>query len=94
MDFCYGFITFPELYLTLPAGISFDLMRYWDGQPVRFACCRRTTNGAVPEDEDMFWCVEIRMARSDSDSEGSSGKEELDSESGEAAGQAQSADVD
>ncbi|KAI0250671.1 hypothetical protein BJV78DRAFT_546765 [Lactifluus subvellereus] len=41
-DFCYGFIQFtPTLSLQLPGGISFDLMHYWDGQPVRFMCCER-----------------------------------------------------
>ena len=39
IDFCYGFIQFtPTLSLQLPGGISFDLMHYWDGQPV---CCER-----------------------------------------------------
>lgn len=40
-DFCYGFLSFPEIRLNLPGGISFDLMNYWDGQPVRFVCCER-----------------------------------------------------
>lgn len=41
-DFCYGFLQFsPSLSLRLPGGVSFDLMHYWDGQPVRFVCCRR-----------------------------------------------------
>jgi hypothetical protein len=40
-DFCYGFLSFPEIRLNIPGGISFDLMRYWDGQPVRFVCCER-----------------------------------------------------
>ncbi|KAF5333866.1 hypothetical protein D9758_017104 [Tetrapyrgos nigripes] len=41
-DFCYGFLEFsPSLSLRLPGGISFDLMKYWDGQPVRFVCCER-----------------------------------------------------
>jgi len=40
-DFCYGFLSFPSLSLNLPGGISFDLMKYWDGQPVRFVCCER-----------------------------------------------------
>ncbi|EIN08371.1 hypothetical protein PUNSTDRAFT_126442 [Punctularia strigosozonata HHB-11173 SS5] len=41
-DFCYGFLEFsPTLSLRLPGGISFDLMKYWDGQPVRFVCCER-----------------------------------------------------
>lgn len=41
-DFCYGFLEFsPSLALKLPGGLSFDLMKYWDGQPVRFVCCER-----------------------------------------------------
>ncbi|KAG6335512.1 hypothetical protein ID866_3584 [Astraeus odoratus] len=42
IDFCYGFLEFnPRLVLRLPGGITFDLMRYWDMQPVRFMCCER-----------------------------------------------------
>jgi hypothetical protein len=44
-DFCYGFLSFPEIRLNLPGGISFDLMNYWDGQPVRFVCCERRREG-------------------------------------------------
>jgi len=44
-DFCYGFLSFPQLALTLPGGLSFDLMKYWDGQPVRFVCCERAEDG-------------------------------------------------
>jgi len=40
-DFAYGFLSFPEIRLHLPGGVSFDLMNYWDGQPVRFVCCER-----------------------------------------------------
>ena len=29
----------------LIGGLSFDLMRYWDGQPVRFVCCERASGG-------------------------------------------------
>lgn len=44
-DFAYGFLSFPEIRLNLPGGISFDLMNYWDGQPVRFVCCERRRDG-------------------------------------------------
>ncbi|KAF5379560.1 hypothetical protein D9757_009255 [Collybiopsis confluens] len=45
-DFCYGFLEFaPSLTLRLPGGISFDLLKYWDGQPVRFVCCERKKEG-------------------------------------------------
>ncbi|KDQ13405.1 hypothetical protein BOTBODRAFT_33710 [Botryobasidium botryosum FD-172 SS1] len=77
-DFCYGFISFPHLYLNLPGGISFDLVRYWDGQPVRFVCCKRSSQGAVPADDEMFWCVEIRMAPSEDEHESGDRGDEID----------------
>lgn len=41
-DFAYGFLSFsPTIALMIPGGLTFDLMRYWDGQPVRFVCCER-----------------------------------------------------
>ena len=68
-DFCYGFINFaPALSLQLPGGLSFDLMRYWDGQPVRFVCCERPKSGARSGEAPwgrIFWCVAIEMVDSD-----------------------------
>jgi len=72
MDFCYGFLEFsPSLALRLPGGVSFDLMKYWDGQPVRFVCCERkqkAENGARPQGGvsgdpwgRIFWCVQIEL---------------------------------
>ena len=67
-DFCYGFLSFPSLALNLPGGISFDLKKYWDGQPVRFVCVERRRRDAGAEegwedDEDrMFWCVVFEAA--------------------------------
>lgn len=65
-DFCYGFIEFsPSLALRLPGGLSFDLMRYWDGQPVRFVCCERKGASDTQNAEDgdpwgrIFWCIAI-----------------------------------
>ncbi|KAI0026781.1 hypothetical protein K488DRAFT_64527 [Vararia minispora EC-137] len=66
-DFCYGFIQFaPSPSLQLPGGISFDLMRYWDGQPVRFMCCERKGSAADDGDEDVpwgrvSWCIVIEL---------------------------------
>lgn len=64
-DFCYGFLEFsPSLTLRLPGGISFDLLRYWDGQPVRFMCCERKTSRSMPGSDPWgrsFWCVAIEM---------------------------------
>ncbi|KAF9019107.1 DUF1769-domain-containing protein [Hymenopellis radicata] len=47
----------PLTALRLPGGLSFDLMRYWDGQPVRFVCCERGT-GDQPWGR-VFWCLSI-----------------------------------
>jgi hypothetical protein len=61
----------PSLSLQLPGGLSFDLMRYWDGQPVRFVCCERAsssvTSSSNPAEEGrdpwgrIFWCVAIEV---------------------------------
>jgi len=64
-DFCYGFIQFPSLSLCLPGGISFDLTKYWDGQPVRFVCCERAEPGQNPVDARSFWCVAIEKVGDD-----------------------------
>jgi hypothetical protein len=77
MDFCHGFLEFtPSLTLRLPGGISFDLLKYWDGQPVRFACCeRKREDGMYAQGDDatedpwggMFWCVQIELAEDEQD---------------------------
>jgi len=48
MDFAYGYFQFPELCLSLPGGISFDLKKYWCNQPFRFVCCDRGPGGSGP----------------------------------------------
>jgi len=74
-DFCYGFLEFsPTLSLRLPGGMGWDLTRYWDGQPVRFVCCKRPDDTQTGRDEDsdpwgkVFWCVAIEPC-DDSDDE-------------------------
>ncbi|KAJ7597332.1 hypothetical protein C8J56DRAFT_773657 [Mycena floridula] len=63
-DFCYGFIQFsPKLELKLP-GMAFDLQRYWDGQPVRFVCCERKSDGDQPWGK-IFWCVIVELCEED-----------------------------
>lgn len=64
MDFCYGFINFtPTLSLQLPGGLSFDLMKYWDRQPVRFVCCKRKDSAEIEGDPwgRIFWCIAIDL---------------------------------
>jgi len=66
IDFCYGFLEFkPKIVLRIPGGISFDLMHYWDGQPVRFVCCerKRPTNDQSADGQEpwgrVFWAISI-----------------------------------
>jgi len=70
-DFCYGFLEFaPSLALRLPGGLTFDLVRYWDGQPVKFVCCQRKNSSAADGEDPwgtLFWCVSIEMANNDHD---------------------------
>src|SRR5258706_7316844 len=62
-DFCYGFLTFPKITLSLPGGINFDLMKYWDGQPVRFVCCERNSDaaGRLEGPGRTFLCVVLEV---------------------------------
>lgn len=62
-DFCYGFLSFPSITLRLPCGISFDCMKYWDGQPVTFVCCERAKTGKGPG--RTFWCVRFEVVADD-----------------------------
>lgn len=62
VDFCYGFLEFnPTLALRIPGGLTFDIMKYWDGQPVRFVCCERKKSDDDPWGR-IFWCVSIGIA--------------------------------
>ena len=61
-DFCYEYLHFrPEgITLQLP-GISIDMLRYWDGQPVQFVCCERGDAETGRPWGRVFWCVVIEM---------------------------------
>ncbi|KIY73616.1 DUF1769-domain-containing protein [Cylindrobasidium torrendii FP15055 ss-10] len=75
-DFCYGFLEFhPSLALRLPGGLSFDLMRYWDGQPVRFVCCERANGGGEPFGR-ILWCVCIEPEKEEEIQAAKAGPEE------------------
>ncbi|KZT25784.1 hypothetical protein NEOLEDRAFT_1147814 [Neolentinus lepideus HHB14362 ss-1] len=83
-DFCYGYLEFsPSLALKLPGGISIDLMRYWDGQQVRFICCKRR-KADDPDGEDgmpwgqMFWCVAIELVKTEQGQANGSVSQEAD----------------
>ena len=90
-DFCYDYLKFsPEgVTLRLPGGISIDMMKYWDGQPVRFVCCERLKKGERTAERPwgrVLWCVAIERAEEDSDGESVQEKEGVQ--------QAQRSDVD
>ncbi|TFK49131.1 DUF1769-domain-containing protein [Heliocybe sulcata] len=83
-DFCYGYLDFsPSLALKLPGGISIDLMRYWDGQQVRFVCCKRRKPGDPDGKNDvpwgrMFWCVAIELVKSEEEPASGSLSQDVD----------------
>ncbi|KAI0346419.1 DUF1769-domain-containing protein [Trametopsis cervina] len=70
-DFCHHFLEFGEdsIILRLPGGISIDLLRYWDGQPVRFVCAERAKPGENADGTPwgrIFFCVAIEKVPEDS----------------------------
>ncbi|OJT14872.1 hypothetical protein TRAPUB_8563 [Trametes pubescens] len=68
-DFCYDFLQFSHsgIALRLPGGITIDVMKYWDGQPVRFVCCERVKKGERTDRPwgRILWCVVIEPAEDD-----------------------------
>lgn len=62
-EFGYGFIEFsPELAVKIPGGLSFNIARYWDGQPVRFVCCERSAAEDAQEPWGrVLWCVSVEL---------------------------------
>ncbi|KAI0071062.1 DUF1769-domain-containing protein [Panus rudis PR-1116 ss-1] len=72
VDFCYNYLYFnPDgVTLRIPGGLSFDMMRYWDGQPVRFICCERLPRGQTGKNGEpwgrIFWCVAIEVVEEES----------------------------
>lgn len=71
-DFCYDFLQFRHegVTLRLPGGLNIDLMKYWDGQPVRFVCCERLPKGARTAERPwgrVLWCVVIEPAEDGGD---------------------------
>lgn len=58
--------------LHLPGGVSIDMLKYWDGQPVRFVCCERVRPGAAEPWGRVFWCVVIEQVEDGVDEKGDS----------------------
>ena len=50
--------------------MTFDLMRYWDGQPVHFVCGSRQSKieqDSGPPMQDIFWCITIEVLQDEED---------------------------
>ena len=91
-DFCYDYLSFSPTGVTLqlPAGMTFDMMRYWDGQPVYFVCCERAPADKTKTGQPLgkiFWCVAIEVLEDEQD-------ESKKQEKGETEPQANSDDID
>ncbi|OCH84510.1 DUF1769-domain-containing protein [Obba rivulosa] len=72
-DFCYDYLQFSPggIVLRLPGGITIDMLKYWDGQPVRFVCCERKRAGGGGEPWGrVLWCVAIEVAEEDTGEKG------------------------
>ncbi|TFK92352.1 DUF1769-domain-containing protein [Polyporus arcularius HHB13444] len=75
-DFCYDFLTFsPDgILLNLPGGLSIEMTKYWDGQPVRFVCCERLKKEERTAERAwgrILWCVVIEPVEDDLREKGS-----------------------
>jgi len=58
-DFCHNHLHFSpdSVALQVPGGLTIEMLKYWDGQPVRFVCCERARPGDPEPWGRVFWCV-------------------------------------
>jgi hypothetical protein len=61
-DFCYNYLTFSPtgVHLKIPGGFSLDMMKLWDGRPVHFVCCARSSGEGPPVGE-VFFVIAIEV---------------------------------
>jgi len=79
-DFCWGYLQFtPEgVFARIPGGFTLDLMKYWDGLPVRFVCCERIPKGDTVDGMPwgkILWCIAIEAVDKDKLSNAQEGDE-------------------
>ncbi|ODN97946.1 hypothetical protein I350_07583 [Cryptococcus amylolentus CBS 6273] len=107
MEFANGLLgqDFNTLSATLPPPFkaSFPLLKYWDGQPVTYACQRRAKDGESPVGQEVFWSVAFEIVDEDAKRElekkhggkgGEKGKKGEKESVDESAGDSQADDVD
>lgn len=65
MEFSNGILDFNTLSVQLPKpfSVSFNLLKYWDGQPVTYVCRRRSENPLDPA--GMYWSVAFEIVDED-----------------------------
>ena len=65
MEFSNGILDFNTLSVQLPKpfSVSFNLLKYWDGQPVTYACRRKGDKPLDPE--GMYWSVAFEIVDED-----------------------------
>lgn len=68
-DFCHHYLDFSEdsIVLRLPCGIAIDLLRYWDGQPIRFVCAERNKGPSADRTPwgRIFFCIVMEKVDDD-----------------------------
>lgn len=65
MEFSNGILDFNTLSVQLPKpfSVSFNLLKYWDGQPVTYVCRRKSEDPLDPE--GMYWSVAFEIVDED-----------------------------
>lgn len=65
MEFSNGILDFNTLSVQLPRpfSVSFNLLKYWDGQPVTYVCRRRSDSPADPA--GVYWSVAFEIVDED-----------------------------
>ena len=89
MDFCHGHVQFPSMYLSVPGGLSTDLKKYWNHQPIRFNCSERNPENGKGPGRDFF-CVVFQYVGDDEEAS----EESSDDESEGTGSHRPSSDVD
>ena len=82
-DFVHGHLDIGPSHFSvqIPGGYAFDMMQYWEGQPLKFVCCERAQEGDATGGKwgRVFWCVALEAVGEEVDEEDEE-EEEADEE--------------